>query len=88
MKKPKNITQYLVFLPYFPIHLVFARQQNAERVIYTNNKNTSGAGTAHPSGAHEFIPSCSIFRFLCSVLYIIVIPFVIFLEVLYFLLFD
>jgi uncharacterized membrane protein (GlpM family) len=75
--------------PAFPnTFIVVARQQHAEYVIYTNNENTDGAGTAHPSGAHEFTPSCSICSFLCSVLYIIVFPFVIFLEALYFLFFD
>ena len=45
---------------------------------------TRGAGTAYPSGAHEFIPgfqwgSCSsIFIFLCGVLQIVVCPFVLF----------
>ena len=41
---------------------------------------TSGAGIAHHFGAHDFIwGSCSsIFSFLCSVLYIIVCPFVLF----------
>jgi len=45
---------------------------------------TYGAGTANPSGAHEFTlgfqwgSCCSIFSFLCSVLYIVVCPFVLF----------
>ena len=48
---------------------------------------TNGTGTAYPLGAHEFSPICiigglcgSTFSFLCSVLYIIVCSFVIFLA--------
>ena len=48
--------------------------------------HTSGAGTVYPSGELEFTPNsqwgscCSIFSFRCSVLQIVVYPFVLFLS--------
>ena len=56
---------------------------------FCSNRNTTGvlcgAGTAYPSTAPEFTPGfkwdlcCSIVSFLCTVLYIILCPFVLFL---------
>ncbi len=59
----------------FPCQIMF--------VLLNNNMVgvTYGAGTANPFGASELIlgfqlaSCCSIFSFLCSVLYIIVCPF-------------
>lgn len=61
----------------FPYHMMF--------VLYNNNTIgiTGRAGSANRSRAHEFIPhfyrcfSCSMFSFLCSVLQIIICPFLI-----------
>ena len=53
----------------------------------TSGVVTSGEETIYPSGAHKFTPSvwwgscCSIFSFLCSVLYFIVCPFVLFVVI-------
>jgi hypothetical protein len=59
--------------------------RSTEHLFMSFNRNTTGAtggaGTAHPSGSPEFTPvfqlgsNCSIFSFLCSILYIIVCSF-------------
>jgi len=55
--------------------------------VCNNMGATCGARPGYSSGAHEFtldfseVLVCSIFRFLCSALYIIVCPFVIFILV-------
>ena len=81
------------FKPYFILFLlnilkIFSLLMTYHRVCNWSNTTdiTSGSGTAYPSGAPEFTPGfqwgscCSMFRFLCRVLQIVVCPFISFCE--------
>ena len=90
----KIIDYFLIFM-FFPLSTIHFNEthvynlQSFLRICNQINTTgaTSGAGTAYPSGAPEFITgfqwgSCySILSFMCNVLLIVVCPFVLFLLV-------